>query len=151
MACHSDHAGVSRYRLHGGFNHALLVKETRDQCQSCHKPPADALHQRISGNCIQCHTQEKWTPATFDHNKYFVFDGDHNTRCVTCHVRNDYSRYTCYGCHEHSSINIRRKHIKEGIAKFDNCVECHRSADEKDLKGGKEQGAKKRKKDHERD
>jgi hypothetical protein len=90
----------------------------------------DALHKQITGNCGQCHTQKKWTPATFEHDKYFVLDRDHNASCVTCHVRNDYSRYTCYGCHEHTPANIRREHVEEGIRDFDNCVECHRSADE---------------------
>jgi len=52
-------------------------------------------------------------PATFDHNQYFVLDRDHNARCVTCHLGNDYKRYTCYGCHEHTPDNIRREHIEE--------------------------------------
>jgi len=138
LSCHSDHAGVKRYETKGGFNHSMLVKETRDQCQACHKSPLDALHKQITGNCLQCHSQEKWTPATFDHDKYFVLDGDHNTRCATCHVRNDYSTSTCYGCHEHTPANIRRKHIEEGISKFDNCVECHRSANEDDIRGSRE-------------
>jgi hypothetical protein len=142
VACHNDHAGVRRYQLQGGFKHAMLLKETRDQCQTCHKPPLDSLHQQITGNCMQCHTQEKWIPATFDHNKFFVLDTDHNSRCVTCHARNDYSRYTCYGCHEHTQSDIRRKHIEEGISKFDNCVECHRSANKKEMKGGGERGGK---------
>lgn len=148
MACHSDHAGVKRYRLQGSFNHALLSKETRDQCQSCHKKPKDSLHQQIEGNCLQCHTQQKWTPASFDHNKYFALDRDHNVSCATCHVRNDYSRYTCYGCHEHTTANVRRKHIEEGVAKFDNCVECHRSADKHDIKGGEGGGQRGRKDKH---
>ena len=135
VACHSDHAGVKRYHLKGYFDHALLKKETADQCQACHKSPTDALHKQITGNCAQCHTQQKWTPATFDHDKYFVLDRDHNATCVTCHVRNDYSRYTCYGCHEHTPANIRREHVEEGIRNFDNCVECHRSADEDDIRG----------------
>jgi hypothetical protein len=49
-------------------------------------------------------------------------------------VRDDYSRYTCYGCHEHSPEKIRREHIEEGIRDFKNCVECHRSADEHDIR-----------------
>jgi hypothetical protein len=145
VACHSDHAGVKRFAVQGSFNHTLLKKETRNECQACHKSPTDSLHQQISGNCAQCHTQEAWTPATFDHDKYFVLDGDHNTRCVTCHVRNDYSSYTCYGCHEHTTANIRRKHIEEGISKFDDCVECHRSADENDIRGGEGKARDKRK------
>jgi hypothetical protein len=152
VACHSDHAGVKRFRPLGHFNHALLQKATREQCQDCHKSPADSLHQQITGNCSQCHTQEKWTPATFDHNKHFELDHDHNARCVTCHLGNDYKRYTCYGCHEHTPANIRRKHIEEGIRDFDNCVECHRNANEDDIKGrngesrSKQEGKRDRKK-----
>ncbi|WP_435627311.1 class III cytochrome C family protein [Candidatus Ferrigenium straubiae] len=135
VACHSDHAGVKRFRQQGRFNHALLQKAVLDQCQSCHKSPTDSLHRQVSGNCGQCHNQNKWTPATFDHNKYFVLDRDHNASCVTCHEGNNYSRYTCYGCHEHSQASIRREHIEEGIRDYDNCVECHRSADEHDIRG----------------
>jgi hypothetical protein len=142
VACHSDHAGVRRYATQGRFNHALLKKATRDQCQSCHKSPADSLHKQITGNCLQCHTQEKWIPATFDHNKYFVLDRDHSASCVTCHLRNDYSQFTCYSCHEHTPSNIRRKHVEEGIRKFDNCVECHRSANEHDIRGRNEGSGK---------
>ena len=134
LACHSDHAGVKRYRVTGRFNHALLQTDARKECQSCHKSPNDALHQQITGNCSQCHIQEKWVPATFDHDKFFILDRDHNVKCATCHERNDYSRYTCYGCHEHTPEKIRREHIEEGIRDFKNCVECHRSADEHDIR-----------------
>ena len=135
IGCHSDHAGVKRYKRHGYFNHALLKPDTRKQCQDCHKSPSDTLHQQITGKCAQCHSQNRWVPATFDHNKYFVLDSDHNASCVTCHVRNDYKRYTCYGCHEHSLSSIRREHIEEGIRNFDNCVKCHHSANEGDIRG----------------
>ena len=135
VACHSDHAGVKRFRPQGHFNHALLNAATREQCQDCHKSPTDSLHQQISGNCKQCHSQEKWKPATFDHGKFFELDRDHKTECVTCHVRNDYSRYTCYGCHEHTPAKIRREHVEEGIRNFENCVECHRNANEHDIRG----------------
>ena len=122
VACHSDHAGVKRYHLKGNFDHSLLKAETGQQCQSCHRSPGDALHKQISGNCGQCHSQSAWTPATFAHDKLFVLDGDHNASCVTCHVRNDYSRYTCYGCHEHTLANVRAKHEEEGVRDFDHCV-----------------------------
>jgi len=136
VACHSEHAGVIRFQQKARFNHTLLGKDTVGQCQDCHQSPGDSLHQQITGNCTQCHTQEKWLPTTFDHTKYFALDGDHNTRCVTCHVRNDYSHYTCYGCHEHSPSNIRSEHIEEGIQDFNNCVDCHRSANEKNRRKG---------------
>lgn len=125
------------------FDHALLPKAELENCQNCHKPPTDKLHSQIKGNCGQCHTPNRWTPSTFNHAKFFVLDGDHNTSCVTCHTGDRYSRYTCYGCHEHTPDNIRRKHAKEGIQDFENCVKCHRSADEKP-EGGERRGARER-------
>ena len=132
VACHSEHAGIKRFRKHDRFDHTLLQKEALDQCQSCHKFPDDTLHLHISENCSQCHNQKKWKPATFDHKKYFEFDHDHDVSCVTCHVGKDYRRYTCYGCHEHTLDNIRRKHSEGGIRirNYDNCIRCHINADE---------------------
>lgn len=112
------------------FDHALLAKAVLDRCEGCHKAPADALHRQIRGNCGPCHSPARWKPATYDHDKLFVLDRDHNTECMTCHSNNDYSRYTCYGCHEHQPDKVRAEHLKEGIRDFENCVECHRSATE---------------------
>ncbi|PLY16201.1 MAG: class III cytochrome C family protein [Sedimenticola sp.] len=130
VACHSDHKGVKAFRPIGQFSHALLASDVNEQCDSCHSKPGDGLHQKISGNCGSCHTQEAWTPATFDHDQYFRFDRHHDTECVTCHMNNDYNNYTCYGCHEHSRSKIREEHVEEGIYDYENCVECHRSGDE---------------------
>ncbi len=131
MACHSDHAGPRLLqKSRKPFSHALLRSNVREQCQTCHRAPADRLHSKIVGNCSQCHAQSAWKPASFDHDKSFVLDRDHNVECATCHVNNDYSRYTCYGCHEHTVQNILREHRDEGIRNLDNCVECHRSADD---------------------
>jgi hypothetical protein len=130
VACHSDHKGVKAFRPIGQFSHALLDPSLEKQCDGCHGSPGDALHQKIVGNCGQCHTQDAWTPATFDHDQYFRFDQNHTTECVTCHIDNDYGKYTCYGCHEHSRSKIREEHVEEGIYDYENCVECHRSGDE---------------------
>jgi hypothetical protein len=134
LACHSDHAGVKRYHTEGRFNHALLQMDARAECSSCHTAPEDSLHRQISGNCDQCHSDQRWKPATFDHDNYFVLDSDHNAECATCHQQNDYSRYSCYGCHEHTPENIRREHIEEGIRDYKNCAECHGGASERDLR-----------------
>ena len=128
MACHSDHQGAKpTQRSRKPFSHALLRSSVQERCVSCHQAPSDSMHRQISGNCKQCHSQERWTPATFDHDKLFVLDRDHNTKCVTCHINNDYSRYTCYGCHEHRPDKVRAEHLDEGIRDFKNCVECHRN------------------------
>jgi hypothetical protein len=127
IACHSDHQGprLSR-RSRKPFSHALLASAALDRCESCHTAPKDWLHRQIQGSCKSCHTTEAWKPATFDHNKFFVLDRDHEATCDTCHKNNDYSRYTCYGCHEHSQANVRAEHVEEGIRDFARCVECHR-------------------------
>lgn len=133
-ACHSDHAGVERFHPKVHFRHDLLDRATRDQCQGCHRQPADTLHEKIEGNCLQCHAQNHWKPASFDHAKYFLLDRDHNTSCTTCHEGSDFKSYTCYGCHEHTPAGIRAEHEEEGVRDFRNCVECHRSADEHDIR-----------------
>lgn len=129
-ACHAGHISVGQARSPKKFSHDLLQPGVRNDCGVCHTKPADSLHRQLDGSCQQCHVTKAWRPATFDHSRYFLLDRDHDARCTTCHVNSQYSRYTCYGCHEHSPAGIRAEHEEEGVRDFDNCVECHRSADE---------------------
>lgn len=128
MACHTDHAAVP---LTSGkpknFAHDLLKPAIATQCVSCHTKPKDSLHATITGECAQCHTTSKWTPASFAHDRYFQLDADHNVACTTCHIGNQFKRYTCYGCHEHQPARIIAEHAEEGIRDIENCVRCHRS------------------------
>jgi hypothetical protein len=148
MACHSDHEGPKlTQRSRKPFSHALLRTDVQQRCESCHTKPVDQMHQGLTIGCAQCHTQDRWKPATFDHAKLFVLDRDHDTQCVTCHTNDDYSRYTCYGCHEHTPAKVRAEHQEEGIRDFENCVECHRDPRVEPQKwGGTKAGGK-----HERD
>ncbi len=147
MACHSDHAGPKlTQRSRKPFSHDLLRVAARERCEACHTAPSNDMHRKLSAGCAQCHTANAWKPATFEHDKFFVLDRDHNASCSTCHTTpNDFSKYTCYGCHEHTPANIRRKHVKEGIQNFENCVRCHRSADEEPEGGGERDGGGERK------
>jgi len=128
--CHTDHIGKDAAKATREFDHSLLASTWRTNCNDCHLKPADPLHKSVSSKCQTCHQPAKWRPATFDHTRYFRFDADHRTDCATCHVGNRYDRFTCYECHEHSPSNVRREHVEEGIRNFENCAECHRSADE---------------------
>ncbi len=131
MACHSDHPGPTLTRRgRTGFSHELLRPAVRERCETCHAAPDNRLHRQIDANCGRCHQVTGWTPASFDHARHFLLDGDHDTRCTTCHTGGDYSRYTCYGCHEHQPDKVRREHLEEGITDFEHCATCHRSADE---------------------
>jgi hypothetical protein len=129
MACHSDHVGPKlTQRSRRPFSHAMLRAATRDRCEACHAAPKNDLHKAMSGGCSQCHKSEAWKPATFDHDKFFPLDRDHNAICITCHTGNNYQKYTCYGCHEHTPANIQAEHREEvGNENLDNCVRCHRN------------------------
>jgi hypothetical protein len=143
MACHSDHAGPKlTQRSRKPFSHTLLRVATRDQCDTCHVAPTNALHKSLSVGCNRCHQTAAWKPATFEHDKFFKLDKDHNATCVTCHVGKNHKPYTCYGCHEHTPANMQAKHREEGVSEsLDNCVRCHRSASgEGEGKGSREGG-----------
>lgn len=127
MACHSDHQGPKlTQRSRKPFSHALLNVPVRERCTSCHEAPVDTMHRSAKAECSQCHANTAWKPATLEHGRFFVFDRHHRTECDTCHRNGDYSRYTCYGYHEHSQAKVRAEHLEEGIRNFENCVECHR-------------------------
>jgi hypothetical protein len=115
------------------FRHEALSAGSLQRCSGCHesKRPRDTLHQQGGGECGACHVTRAWTPASFTHGDFFVLDGNHQARCVTCHTEpSNYRVYTCYGCHEHSEARIASKHREEGIGNFGDCVRCHRSGSE---------------------
>lgn len=116
------------------FDHSGLNVADRNKCNQCHEKPDDALHKTFAVTCFDCHTTNVWKPATFEHNKYFTFDKDHRTECVTCHAEHNYKAYTCYGCHEHTPSKIREEHMEEGIRDYENCARCHRSGDKHQAK-----------------
>ena len=127
-ACHNEHRGAQPDRSsRPSFSHALLPVETRENCAACHTAPKTAVHRDVTEGCTNCHSSERWKPATFDHAKFFVLDSNHSAECATCHVNNDTSKYTCYGCHAHQPDQIRAKHVSEGISSFENCAACHRN------------------------
>lgn len=110
------------------FDHALLAQSELARCETCHKAPGDRLHRQVNGRCTSCHVPRAWKPSTFAHDKAFVLDADHNVSCAACHEGDDFRRYTCYGCHEHTPSRVRAQHEGEGGRNLDNCVACHRGA-----------------------
>jgi len=92
----------------------------KSNCVSCHKKPSDNFHKAINDNCNKCHSTSKWMPSTFDYSVYFS--------------NNNYSSFTCYGCHEHTERKIIAEHSEEGIYNIRNCTSCHKSGNENDIK-----------------
>lgn len=133
--CHTAHREwVPGRRAPANFSHTRFRPEVRERCASCHVAPTDTLHRNAGSECSQCHAAERWSPATFDHDSYFVFDRRHRKACETCHVGNDYAQYTCYGCHAHTERKIRAEHVEEGIRDFEDCAACHPDAREEHAK-----------------
>jgi predicted CXXCH cytochrome family protein len=131
VSCHSTTSWTSTTL----FNHDKIKGEIRNNCLACHQTPKDNFHSSSkTNNCISCHSLNKWKPSTFNHNNAFILDKNHNATCATCHTNNDFKTYTCYGCHEHSINNIRGEHIEEGISNFNDCVKCHKSGNEDDIR-----------------
>lgn len=116
------------------FDHNKISGPGKNMCASCHKSPADEFHASIKDNCDKCHSTSQWKPSTFDHSEYFILDKNHNAECNTCHAKNNFKAYTCYGCHEHSENKIIEEHREEDISNISDCVSCHRSGDEHDIR-----------------
>ncbi len=133
-ACHN----TDSWKRNVKFNHAMIQGKDAKNCIACHQKPNDGMHQMSNESCTTCHSQDRWKPATFEHSKYFILDGNHTATCNTCHTTKNFKSYTCYGCHEHSESKILREHQEEGITNFSNCVSCHRSGNEHDIRNGGE-------------
>lgn len=131
--CHQCHRTAAWKPAH--FDHGTLTTGERNNCVACHEKPFDALHKSLAEACADCHTTRAWKPAHFQHDRYFRFDRDHQTECATCHAYNDYSSYTCYGCHEHTPAKVRDEHVEEGIRDFADCIRCHRSGNKHETEG----------------
>ena len=112
-ACHNTNAW-----LPASFNHGAAGATN---CLNCHT--ADRPNNHFGGQCSTCHSTNAWKPASFKHS-FPLNHGGANQQCQLCHTNNNYSAYTCYGCHEHNQAEMRDKH-KEVNNFSNNCIKCH--------------------------
>jgi len=135
-ALNGAHATISNncYLCHNG-NYV----STPNSCYGCHstdynntKDPAHAA-AGLPTDCNACHTENAWTPATFDHDgQYFpIYSGRHSgtwNSCATCHTDNtNYAVFTCISCHEHSQANTDGHHtdVNNYVYSATSCYACH--------------------------
>lgn len=137
MDCHTDHPMANLTPPHSHrFSHAMLTPAVGAACAGCHTPPADAIHVAPVAQCSTCHTQTTWAAAAIDHTRFFALTGPHDVACTSCHTTaGDFTKYTCFSCHEHQEAELIREHLEEGIRNIDNCVACHRDAHGEDGEG----------------
>jgi len=115
------HEGLPCMQCHVDARKLGDFEQTSQDCYSCHRrnEPHDG---RYGFHCVDCHTEDGWTPAKFDHNlSVFKLDGKHaNVACEACH-QNKVFRGTptdCYSCHQKDDAH-KGKYGKD-------CSACHK-------------------------
>ncbi len=120
--------------------HNSTFTNTPTTCVGCHQDDYNNSnnpnHQAsgFSTNCLECHTENAWTPATFDHDsEYFpIYSGNHANEwnnCNECHTTpGNYALFSCIDCHEHNDANeLADDHDGVNDYQFESnaCYECH--------------------------
>lgn len=152
LDCHTTHPGWSpaTFDNHNDFYvlegaHAAIASDcmqchsagyvnTPNTCFACHTDDynntSNPSHSELNfgTDCTECHSQNAWTPSSFDHNSIYVLEGAHATianDCLKCHSTG-YANTpnTCYGCHANDYNNTNDP--SHSAANFPtDCTECH--------------------------
>lgn len=113
--------------------HQGEYNNTPTTCVGCHlqdynqtdAPSHTALH--FSMECASCHTENSWSPVTFDHNATnFPLTGAHATvECLSCHANGYAGTPTeCQSCHTTDfNQTLNPKHQALGFSM--DCATCH--------------------------
>lgn len=114
-------------------------KGTPTECAACHAEPVYHLGMFPGQACSQCHNTTAWRPAPYNGPHTFPMThgqekGRINT-CSTCH-QPTLAQWTCYTCHDQAKVT--KKHTKEGITNFSDCMRCHPTGREHE--GGDHEG-----------
>ena len=114
---------------------------TPNTCVGCHlnnyQDTQDPDHEvlQFSQECTDCHNENAWIPATFDHDVQFfpIYSGKHAGKwmeCVDCHtVAGNYSQFTCVTCHMQGETNDQHNNVPGYIFNSDACLACHPTGD----------------------
>ncbi len=132
------HAGVDCMQCHAnGF------EGTPTDCFACHEADfnnatnPNHINAQFSTDCAQCHTEDAWAPANFDHQMYFpIYSGNHQgewNTCADCHFdANDFSLFSCIDCHEHNDpADLADEHddVNDYSYESNACYFCHPNGD----------------------
>ena len=136
------HQQASCASCHNIPDYSLIFHPADNQdCISCHQADYDDEHAGtgIPVTCIDCHNQNDWDDADFDHDQmYFpIYSGNHQntwTTCQTCHLEPEtFTSFSCLGaCHEHTEARMNNEHdeVRDYVYEFNACLSCHPDGDE---------------------
>lgn len=118
LGCEKCHAPTRKFR------------DAPQACADCHKK--DDVHKGSLGAlCADCHTEQGWKPARFDHAKtrFPLKDRHAEVRCADCHLNNQYKTTpsSCVECHKKD--DDRKGHKGQFGEK---CESCHNAKSWKD-------------------
>jgi hypothetical protein len=97
---------------------------TPNTCFGCHEsdfnstndPPHQILN--FSHECTDCHSQNSWSPANFDHSFYPVSNNHNNVNCNECHSQANYQPQ-CLSCHMEDFLE------EHNLGDPTDCWNCH--------------------------
>ncbi|MBK8555054.1 MAG: hypothetical protein IPL65_04445 [Lewinellaceae bacterium] len=108
---------------------------TPNTCVGCHQQDynqtssPDHSGAQFPTDCIVCHDQNAWVPASFNHDNYWPLTGQHGAianECLLCHTNGNYANTpnTCAGCHQTDyNASTNPNHSTLGIPT--DCESCH--------------------------
>ncbi|MFM8448689.1 MAG: hypothetical protein ACKOAY_01165 [Haliscomenobacter sp.] len=113
---------------------------TPNTCVGCHiadynktKDP-NHITAQFPTSCEDCHSENAWEPATFNHDaQHFpIYSGHHRgvwSSCTECHTTpGNYAVFSCIDCHEHSNQNdLAQEHRRVRNYQYVStaCYSCH--------------------------
>jgi hypothetical protein len=111
-----------------------IFSGTPQDCWSCHETiynqstDPNHLTAGLDHDCTICHTQDIWTPSTFDHQQtdWPLLGAHASVDCASCHQDGIFSEtpHDCWSCHE--SIYNQSTDPNHLIAGLDHdCTICH--------------------------
>jgi hypothetical protein len=137
-----DHLTESGFALNGAHGTILCIScHVNNQvsglprdCFGCHEADYNSVDDpnhaqaQFSFDCLECHTEQSWTPATFDHSKTsFPLTGAHlGISCTDCHINGQYTGLPidCFSCHENDyNGTADPNHSSAGFPV--QCEDCH--------------------------
>lgn len=146
--CHGEHKGRNARVVvldEGKFDHRqtdylLRGKHAEAECKACHRPASKhrdapavcvACHKKddehkgkLGTKCADCHTENDWKEARFDHDKtrFKLEDRHAKAECKDCHRDNAFKNtpMACASCHREDDKHKRRYGEK--------CQSCHNAS-----------------------
>ncbi|MBK8953948.1 MAG: hypothetical protein IPM34_00120 [Saprospiraceae bacterium] len=116
---------------------------TSTECRICHvedynqtvAPPH--AQQRIPMECSMCHTEQAWSPSSFEHDMYFpIYRGKHQgewVSCQDCHLNpSNYREFKCTGCHLSNETDPQHQNVQGYWYNDQACFVCHPTGDKLD-------------------